>query len=575
MPIEQPPDLVFAQLIMAWNEGRLSDLFFHNDQRPKGIGDHELGSAIAELHNSGEINVLSLSRPEALAKHSGHHFFIGQNLFLKVIPKLNASLDEVAACVAALVNQGGADLAATLPNGAFREWCEADPERGDEVIWRALRGDEAIEPFLVFGLQAVRDLGRTLNCIESETKAVQMSGITASARLAAPTSEERDAIYGAYAGVLERGADPDVIANILSALFVLASEGKDFTCARVIDIARICLSEATEGVCHVAAQALCHSRVPTECDLWVDLFRVLLATKPENKGTVIELDVGLRNLLEGERAEHAIDFVAQLVSGSDGKVSLEDLSSFSHALLENDHELHGYAVGSWLVYGEPAICDSLGRVAGLHEKATIIPISRFSLTEVQKVKLCKRAIGFLMLHPVLAASVLVSVARDCEPDTGMQIAGLLYNPILVNYSGRVREYLVGVGPEDAAHKVVTAALDALEKFIVGLENVGELRELQPSTNERFIGSMREFDEAKKVHQDAHRQSVFANLVRRSTVLYGDKTISHVIGSDGQKRRFEMELHSHSVSFEMPRMLTFAPVQFDYMLRLFRTERVVE
>jgi hypothetical protein len=72
---------------------------------------------------------------------------------------------------------------------------------------------------------------------------------------------------------------------------------------------------------------------------------------------------------------------------------------------------------------------------------------------------------------------------------------------------------------------------------------------------------------------AEKNSVFFGLAARSTLLYGQKSINYIYRGDGQPKRIEMPLISHSVEMEIPRMADLDPYGVDYMLRVFRAERL--
>ncbi|WP_375283284.1 hypothetical protein [Marinicauda pacifica] len=548
---------------------------FDHRRQVENVGREQLAALLAELHNRNEIDLFSVTRPEGLAPFTGPRFFTGQNLFLKIIPDLEATLDEMTAAVSALVAAGGADMASAWPNGSFREWCEKDQSRSEEVIARSLAGDEAIRPFLVFALQAVGDLGRILACMSDNAPEVHMSAVSAAARLGELREDQRASIYTAFEGLLDRGTDPDLTANILGAVLAVASEGKDLDLPVVKDLVRRCLADPSDGIAHVAARGLSWGQISDGAEILGEVLARLLDTNPKNNGTIQEIDTGLNRLLEGDASHAAINFAGRLVSKSGGAISLQDLSGFAHRIIESEHALRGYAIGSWLIYGDITLGLSLGRVVGLEEQPAEISVDQFNLTEAQKIKLCRRAIGFFLFHPVLAASVLVSVARTADTRSQQQISDLLYNPVLLNFSGKVRDYLLSIGENDPAYKTVERALKAVDELVEGFKAAGTINELRPSTNERFVSSMHEFDEQREVERSANEQSVFANMFHRSVVLYGNKTISYVRDAQGGKKRFETELQSHGFSYELPRLNMFDPVSLEFLYRSFISERVVE
>jgi hypothetical protein len=66
--------------------------------------------------------------------------------------------------------------------------------------------------------------------------------------------------------------------------------------------------------------------------------------------------------------------------------------------------------------------------------------------------------------------------------------------------------------------------------------------------------------------------VLLNLVTRSVILHGNGALTFVTPPNAERRALEMDLHSHGVSFEMPRLEVVDPVGLDYMLRVLRNRR---
>ena len=62
-------------------------------------------------------------------------------------------------------------------------------------------------------------------------------------------------------------------------------------------------------------------------------------------------------------------------------------------------------------------------------------------------------------------------------------------------------------------------------------------------------------------------------MKRSVLLYGRRSITYVEGPNDVRRPVEMELKGHSFTFELPRMEILDPIGLDFMLRVFRIERL--
>ena len=173
-----------------------------------------------------------------------------------------------------------------------------------------------------------------------------------------------------------------------------------------------------------------------------------------------------------------------------------------------------------------------------------------------------------------AASLLVAVLRVAVDKAAEAVEDLLVEPLLLNYGGDIRNFLNGIDAADPASSRVKSAISRNEAYLEALRNILELKEMQPSEHERQIERSRVSDEMRKAFKQAESGSVFLNLVKRSVILYGHRSISYLSGPDSSRRPVEMDLHSHGVSIEFPRMEVADPVGLNYMIRAFRAERMV-
>ena len=150
---------------------------------------------------------------------------------------------------------------------------------------------------------------------------------------------------------------------------------------------------------------------------------------------------------------------------------------------------------------------------------------------------------------------------------------MLFDPLLLNYGGGTIEYLKGIGVDDAAYAAVQRALSRHDEYLAGLKATGEIKELHPSDYKRDIVLHRNLGEMRDATKTAQKQSVFLNLVHRSTLLYGKRSLAYIQREDGSSQALTLDLHSVGMSFELPRRDMLDPVGLDYMIRVFRAERL--
>jgi hypothetical protein len=164
---------------------------------------------------------------------------------------------------------------------------------------------------------------------------------------------------------------------------------------------------------------------------------------------------------------------------------------------------------------------------------------------------------------------LVACLRGCDPATAKTIGELLFDPLLVNYGGKARDYLKTIKKDDTAYGPIKAALKAADIFIKGLKIDPQIKELRPSEYHYSVERRHAGDWMRKVQKDAEKHSVFLSLVHRSVLLYGRRSITYVQEPGNKRRPVSMDMHSFSHFFELPRSEVIDPVGLSIMLLAYR------
>ena len=161
----------------------------------------------------------------------------------------------------------------------------------------------------------------------------------------------------------------------------------------------------------------------------------------------------------------------------------------------------------------------------------------------------------MFTQPVVVGSVLVAALRAASAEWRDAIKELLFDPMLLNYGGALRDHLRGIAADDPAFEAVQDVLTRIDAYIAGLEAAGTIKELHPSEYRRQLERIRMMDFNREVNKKARRQSIFHDIVHRSVLLHGRHSITFVDGVNGERRPVEMKLHTFEHSIEWPRMET--------------------
>jgi hypothetical protein len=535
-------------------------------------------SKCAEMHSQGEINLLALIESPSFSGIDVHRFFAGQHFYCKVIPLLNASPHDMMTCIKALVEKGGQDLAANQPNAGFGEWCSADLARATAIVESSDAGDPLARDFLPFALTAGNMVQQAIRIADAFRDERRVRAIVALGRMNYTDLGAARSALDALKRAIDDQVDDILYANtLISALSIADKAGPEVVDEAAKIVKAVCAAPGPQTQ-YCCAYVISANNSALNTKMLSFLFGALSSIPPELKGTLRALDNGLLKLLGTAFADEAIAFVAKFITDADGTVALADLPGFGHNLVTGPHSRLHRTLVTWMLSRERTLCEGFAHLVNMARKRDLffdLSVHDFELTAETKIFLCKKAIGFFFVQPVIAASVLVAVLRDCDDEVATVVTDLLFDPLLINYKGELKDYLETLVEADPATKRVRVALDAEAQYLKELRSVGIIKELYPSEHHRQIERMRLQEQSREIHKQAQEQSVFHNLVHRSVLLYGRRTLTYV-GLPGETRRpIEMALHAHRFSYELPQMEIADPIGLDYMLWVFRAERLPE
>jgi len=155
------------------------------------------------------------------------------------------------------------------------------------------------------------------------------------------------------------------------------------------------------------------------------------------------------------------------------------------------------------------------------------------------------------------------------------LEALLFDPLLINYSGAIAEHLGGhaESEEEPARSAIRRALAALESYLDGLKAIGDLPALHPSLKHREAYQRHFAGELAQSLKKAQAESPLLQIIHRSVLLHGRKAIHHAFGPEGEINRMETNLGELGTRIDVPRLSILDPHGLDFMLRVFRHERM--
>jgi hypothetical protein len=530
-----------------------------------------LTMALSELHNSGEIDVVQLL--SGVKKISvDYDFFTLLHVLEDVLPTVTASVEDTLNCLVYLMRQAGRDLAINGIYGAFQRYCSLDVERSTKSIEFILNQDDldAYTPFLSSSLlagnanlaiQAIKDL------ISHENGTVRNQVYFTMGKL---DVDEPQALWELL--ITSANAEQDNACNASLQRAILNHGNKFPSYWRPIEeLFNTYFDAASSEAQYEISRMIAFQQAPLPYNILKLLIKKLANVSPEHKGIIDNIDHFLVKLVEQSLSVLAIELLEPiLIKG----VTLPSLDYFSSKLLTKFTELQSLLITKWLLSGESLLCNGVSDF--IHDVTSNDIELRADMSildnEKKQIFVCHKAIGWLFTKPVSAASFLISVYESGSTSVQKDIKQLLYDPLLLSYSGEMKRYLQTNIEKEKQTELCEHLLIELEIHHKNLEQVGSLRELR-APSENINSYWKDFDRSMQKARDEGPKSIFEDMCTVQNLLYGNSSIYYMHDTNGEQKRQEMEMQTFSLSSEMPRLNVVDPENLDYMLRVFRLERM--
>lgn len=543
----------------------------------------ELPAEITFLHNEGRIDLITEFSKLENTREGSSKFFTTLHIFEKALPNLIASIRDVMRCVLHLHKAAGQDMAAGTIFNAYIAHCEKDPTSPLEAMRIIEREHEQFASILPATVAAgsrtnsSHYLAELIRFCQHPASVFRKRAILSLSSVAWPKGAS---VPNEALACLENAAtenEDEILANVVTSALKFYQQDKT-TEALVTALIDNALSKGDEYTLHAgsAILRLAAKEIPTTLlDVILDHLK---RVKPTNKGTLDNIDFGIATLLKSASTEQALRFLENFLLLHDGKLTIKVFENTAGEIVKSTILLSRVTT-RWFLNGARVLCESVHDIGEqLHSAPLLIEIDAAEVPikdSTHMAFIARKAIGYFFFRPVTAVSILISLMREAPDDETLEYLGeLLFDPLLVNYTGSAQEYVETQTLQETAkvRETLNKALVAITAYLQTLRGIPSLDALHPgeACREAYRRHMSELSAASM--KEAEKRSVLFNLFSKSTLLYGRKSINYVRGCGGPPRRMEIPLTSHSVQFEIPRMENLDEHGLNYMLRVFRAER---
>ena len=503
MPTEGPPVDETELAAELRTSGLVRTVAGHGSRR---LEDKQsaLLKTFAAILNDADGPPIDLHIEEALAELEGPRFFRVQHFLCDLIPLLSVDQDVLLTFISRLLDAGGNDLAAGTPSTAFGEWTKKDPARSSKVYKAARTGDSLALHQLCTVLRMNADIEEGLIFAQAHARDAKLAAISA---LGAMELGER---YGEVLDTLLQGAssnDEDIALRSLEAGYRAAAQRKTLAPVGFDKQLERVLQTRSPLAVHLAANLLWIHRVgltENALDLCLD---AAADVDPDSTGTISHIDHAAYQLVGAGHAEKVIRLLSELFDRSQGRITLDTFQSTYHALQDVGSELLGSAVVYWLMNGSAhthqCVANEVCGVGNDYPPFSI-PTSSLPAEPSDQLFLCRKAVGWFFIDPLAAVVIPLAVLRDGSLHIANDVLNLIYDPLLLSYGGKLKEFLERYVESIPALAELLARKTELQDAMDGIER---LVELHPSEMQRETGRVQWNDQMERNMEQGRRKTV--------------------------------------------------------------------
>ncbi|MXZ49691.1 MAG: hypothetical protein F4073_05075 [Rhodobacteraceae bacterium] len=543
----------------------------------------EMCQILIELHNSNQLNFIELIDSEWLESNIRHDFWSIQYLFTKLVPDLEVEVDLLISVVDRLITHAGEDMLANRPNSALREWLKRRPGEIAKLLERLKQGNDELLPNLTFVLEAGAAIdmkkyhSAAIELLADQRSLARHSAITALGRIDT-TSDETLHVLGLQklAHFIEKRKSEDEMAVAVRALLDNFARAQLIEEAEIIRLIELTSQNASPHLHHQLAMTLHHNHTSFNTPVKLSIILALGAADPSMKGVIKEIDYAFSGCIDSENRTAIAMCLQKFLNHPETPLQLSELEGFVHNLAKKNSDTFGWLVVHWLRSGNHAsrlALPTLFRHFTKEEFELNVSLDEFDFSDTELVFVSRKTLGYLLVKPAMAASLLISFLRNVnEKNAAKEIAELLVDPLMINFPGQARDIVdQAAKTEDKAQKYLQAALEAHEKYLEGLSSMPKIRELWPSSTKRQVQAELQRKQISQSFKDAQSSSTFFNLIPKQVLLHGVGIVSYVHNKGVLQRTDEVLLSSLGTSVEVPRFEFIDPLHLYHLIFEFQEE----
>ncbi|MCF6156460.1 MAG: hypothetical protein E3K36_14745 [Candidatus Brocadia sp.] len=377
-------------LIVAFQEGNFLQVVYE-----KSLSEHESGNDLADelvrMHNDELLDVVAAFKALRNKSDAAYDFFMTCSILEKALLHLNSPVRPVMDCVLHLVKEAGQKMAADTPFGPFIDFCATAPSRPKESLNQIEASIDQfahlLTPTIVAGarIDTKYYLNEAIRLTGHKNIEIRKRAIFSLGRIQYPQGTnlcELALTCLELSGTKE--TDDHLLGNLIKSAFSLYKHDKSQE-ERIINLINRALLQEGDYVLRAAAELFGFDFNELPQALLDVLLDHLRRVRPQDKGTLDNIDYGLKKLIKREDPTKGIEFLEAVLIANPNDIPMGIFDSVIRELCKNNNILNKLLT-RWFLRGDRVLCEGIQEVVNnAHNQIMLLKIDPSELVPIDLV----------------------------------------------------------------------------------------------------------------------------------------------------------------------------------------------
>lgn len=542
----------------------------------RGLDTEPVVEVLIQLHQSSQLDVFKMFSSSNVIDNQDKYAFL--DLFSKFLPEIEIEVIEVISYLNKLSSN---NLASPSLIESFMEFCAKDEIRVIKSLEYSIENSDSISQFISYSLLAGSKIhfqkyfSKALSLSASGTLCVRAEAIHTLGRI--NYSNRLDDTYTAFmhiSKIVSSETTAELYVSALDSLIWLKRANESLFIDDCVE--KIITLKDDRVLFEVSKVVMFNEGVVSE-ETYKRLLGCLNFVNPKHKTSISNFSYGLRKQIQNGAIDDSLACIESFLIANLRHVTLNDFGSVVHEITKPENDYLNFTVTKWLMSKKVALHSAVQDLFNhIHGEESYLHADEMLLNSDTGIKMytARKAIGWLFQIPVTATSFLVSLLETATDKEAEQLEGLIYEPLLINYPGKVKRYLESLKDDERTQitNSVHRILDCLAVYDEGLESAWNTKELC-CPQSHYETWYKNFDHQSERAYKENNKGGLSDLFHSVTLLYGNGSIHQIYHGDGERKRAELQLQSIEYRHEFPRQQALDPYGLELQLWQFRSEGV--